>query len=91
MNTENGLKEFYCHMKLVLDEHQDRKGDSWTADEVQWLEQRLEKEMEEFRRESNPLKKAQELVDVANFCMFIYHKYIDIWAEAVGKIFDKRS
>lgn len=86
MKTENGLKDFVMAMKVTLYKHEKEKGNSWCNCDIQFLVDKLEEEIKEYREETKPLAKAEELVDVANMCMMLYHRYINIWAEKAGKI-----
>ena len=85
-NTENGLETFVMDMKVTLYRHQKEKGDSWADCDLQFLLDKFEEEIKEFKDEVKPSKKAKELVDVANICMMLYHRYINIWAEQASKI-----
>lgn len=92
MKMESGmaLAEFIEKMQLVLDEHQEEKGNSWNDCNLQFLLDKLDEEIKEFKEELKPLAKAQELVDVANMCMMLYHRYVDIWAEKTAKFVTAR-
>ena len=90
MNMHDALYHFCDQMELVLDEHYPKKGETWQTNTIGQLEERLIEEFDEWKKSNSPLQSAEELIDVANFCMFLYHRYVDEWAEKVGKIFDKR-
>lgn len=75
--TEAGLDRFVEEMKLKLDRNQKKKGDSWTTCEIEFLEQALMTECYEYDQAPSLMKKANELVDVANFCMMLYNRYLD--------------
>jgi hypothetical protein len=81
--TEAGLDRFVEQMKLKLDQNQEKKGDSWTTCEIGYLEEAMMHECYEYDQASSLMKKAKELVDVANFCMMLYNRYLDRWAELV--------
>lgn len=91
INTEKGLKEFVELMKLKLDLNQEKKGDSWITCDIEFLEDKLGEELEEYLKTKNDAqfyRSAQELVDVANICMMLHHRYIDVWAkQAAEKMF----
>jgi hypothetical protein len=86
METETALDEFVMKMRNVLDENEERKGNSWAYCDLQFLLDKLDEEIKEFKDEPKPLAKAEELADVANICMMLYHRYVDIWAEKASKI-----
>ena len=85
METDKALEHFVMEMGVVLHRNQKEKGDSWNDCDMQFLVDKLEEEIKEYRDETKPLAKAEELVDVANMCMMLYHRYIDIWAEKASK------
>lgn len=89
MKTQDALNEFVQEMNNKLDENQEEKGDSWNDCDLQFLFDKLDEEIKEFKDEPKPLAKAHELVDVANICMMLYHRYIDIWADKVDKLMSK--
>ena len=88
MNTEQGFKEFTEKMKLVLDLNQEKKGDSWVDCELQFLDDKLDEEYNEFKEETKPLAKAEECADMANVCMMLYNRYMDIWVEKTAKFLE---
>jgi hypothetical protein len=91
ITTEQALKEFTEAMKLTLDEHQNKKGDSWNCCDLRFLENKLIEEINEYHEEKKPLAKAEELVDIANICMMLYIRHIDIWSDKVKRFLDKKA
>jgi hypothetical protein len=91
METQEALNEFAKAMSRTLDENQEKKGDSWNDCDLQFLLNKLDEEIKEFKDELKPLAKAEELVDVANICMMLYHRYVDIWAEKVNNFLENHS
>ena len=85
METEKALSEFVIQMEDTLQKHSGEKGDSWNDCDMQFLIDKLEEEIKEYRDETKPLAKAEELVDVANMCMMLYHRYMDIWVDKVSE------
>lgn len=81
MSTENAFDSFTMKMRNVLEENEKQKGNSWASCDLQFLLDKLDEEIKEFKDESKPLAKAEELADVANICMMLYHRYVTIWAE----------
>ena len=82
LNTEEGLKQFTKSMKLKLDLNQQKKGDSWVDCALCYLMDALDEEIQEYREEVNKekyCKCAEELVDIANFCMMLHHRYMQTW------------
>jgi hypothetical protein len=82
--TEAGLDRFVEQMKLKLDQNQEKKGDSWVTCPIKNLEQGFYRERFEYVDATNLMEKAKELMDVANFCMMLYNRYLDRWAELVA-------
>jgi len=89
MSTQNALNEFVMYMNNKLDENEEKKGNSWASCDLQFLLDKLDEEIQEFKDEPKPLAKAEELVDVANICMMLHHRYVEIWAEEAGKFLSK--
>ena len=88
MNTEKGLKEFVEQMKLTLDLNQGEKGDSWVTCDIKFLKGKLREEIAEYYGEEGSMKSAKELVDIANVCMMLYHRHVELWAkQAAEKMF----
>lgn len=83
MNTENALKQFIKRMEIVLYKHQRTKGDSWQDCDLQFLLDKLEEEIKEFKEETKPIRKADELIDIANICVFLHERYIWEWAKSI--------
>jgi len=81
LNTEKGLTEFVKKMKSTLDIHQEEKGDSWVNCDIEYLEKKLMDEIGEYEIAERPLHKAEELVDIANMCMMLFHRHLDICCE----------
>ncbi len=81
MSTENAFDSFTMKMRNVLEENEKKKGNSWASCDLQFLLDKLDEEVKEFKEAKRPMQKAEELVDVANICMMLYHRYIEIWAE----------
>ena len=85
METENSLKAFVMEMEVVLYRHEKVKGNSWSNCDMKYLEDKLKEELKEYQDANRPLAKAEELVDIANICMMLYNRHIDIWAEKTAK------
>lgn len=90
MDTEEGFTEFVKKMKLTLDKHQEEKGDSWVTCDLEYLEKGLMDEIGEYELAERPLHKAEELVDIANICMMLFHRHVVIWGKKVEKIINER-
>jgi hypothetical protein len=91
METQEALKDFTMVMGNVLNDHQEKKGDSWHDCDLQFLIDKLDEEVNEFKEANRPMAKAEELVDVANICMMLYERYVEIWAEKAGKFLSKEG
>ena len=87
--TDDELKTFIDAMKLKLDLNQEEKGDFWATCDIEFLEDKLLEEIGEYLDESRHGKKSQELVDVANICMMLYHRHFNIWVMNAAHIFGR--
>lgn len=81
MDTEQGFKEFIAEMKLKLDMNQAKKGDSWVTCDIEFLQGKLREEMKEYYDAEGSMIGARELVDIANVCMMLFHRYREEWAK----------
>ena len=61
-------------MEVTLYKHQKEKGDSWNDCDLQFLLNKFDEEIKEFKEEHKPLAKAEELVDIANVCMMLFNR-----------------
>ena len=91
MDTKTGLKQITAAMELVLDKHQEAKGNSWVSCNIQFLEDKLKEEFEEYQKERKPLAKAEELVDLANIAMMLYDRHLEIWASKTAAFMSKNT
>jgi len=67
--------EFAQEMERVMSEHDYKKGDSWKRCSLDYLWERLSEEISEAVYEAeNERGNPEEFIDVANFCMMIYHR-----------------
>jgi len=85
MNTEMGLEEFIVEMKLKLDMNQTKKGDSWVTCDIGFLQDKLREGMQEYYDAEGSMIGARELVDIANVCMMLFHRYREEWAKRAGE------
>lgn len=76
-NNEDGLNMFSNAMHIALEKHEPKKEDSWVRCNIEFLEDALLHEIEEYKNTNNPYEKVQELADIANFCMMLYHRHIE--------------
>lgn len=81
MTTGEGLDSFVEGMRLKLDLNEEKKGNSWTICPIEYLENKRKGEITEVESAVDDYKKAQELVDEANLCMMLFHRYMDRWIE----------
>ena len=77
--------EFTKEMERVMSENDKEKGDSWKTCDIEFLVDKLEEEIEEWK-EGNDYREhyalmpynldshKKELVDMANVCMMIWHR-----------------
>ena len=88
--TDKGFDGFIEKMKLKLDLNQEEKGDSWTTLDIDFLENKLLEEIDEYLDERRHGRKSEELIDIANICMMLNHRHFDLWVEASAeKVFGK--
>jgi hypothetical protein len=64
------ILEFAQEMECIMRKHDERKGDSWKSLHIDYLRLQLTDEY----RETSEHKDFMEYVDVANFCMMLYHR-----------------
>jgi predicted house-cleaning noncanonical NTP pyrophosphatase (MazG superfamily) len=69
------IKEFTEEMERIMSKHDEKKGDSWKVMTIYQLENKLEEEYIEY------MGKEDELVDLANICMMLYHR--------LGELYDR--
>ena len=75
-NMREEIKEFAEEMEKVMQKHDRYKKDSWKTCNLEYLEKKLVEEYKEWK-DGNvlcPLK--NEVVDIANVCMMLFHRYI---------------
>lgn len=90
--TDKGFNSFIEKMKLKLDLNQEEKGDSWATCDINFLENKLLEEIKEYLDEQRHGRKSEELADIANVCMMLYHRHFNLWAEqAAEKMFGKEA
>lgn len=83
--TEKSLMEFVAAMDIRLDINQAEKGNSWVTCDMGYLQCKLAKKMEEYWSMERDIESASALVDVANFCMMLYHRHKDSQMKEVAK------
>ena len=69
------LEEFVEEMEKVLSKHDKEKGDSWKTCDKEFLENKLKEEFREWKNTAVPLNKGVEVIDIANICMMLWHRY----------------
>jgi len=76
---KNEMYLFVTAMENTLEKHQKKKGDSWKDCDIEFLENKLVEEYNEWKDS----KDKHELVDIANICMMLYNrKLMSIWKES---------
>lgn len=83
--TEKSLIEFVAAMNIKLDINRAEKGDSWVTCDISYLQSKLGKNMEEYWGLERDMESANMLVDVANFCMMLYHRQVDSQIKEAAK------
>ena len=69
--VKNDLNLFVEAMKNEYLKHYPNQGDSWKTCEVEWLNTLASRSMLEFFEDKN-LENPDHLLDVANFCAFLW-------------------
>lgn len=64
------IMKFAEHMEVIMRVHDDKKGDSWKTMRIIDLKNMMAKEWLEYTR----FEHETELIDIANFCMMIWHR-----------------
>jgi len=70
----NELQEFAFEMERILSLHDESKGESWRTCTIGFLEGKLHEELSEYASSPCRSGKCDELVDIANICMMLYHR-----------------
>ena len=69
------IKEFAEEMERVMKEHDRYKKDSWKTCNLGYLEKKLVEEYKEWKDGTVLLPAKVEVIDVANICMMLFHRY----------------
>ena len=75
---EHFAKEMYAKAWSKIKDGNNRRPDPWTYP-LTWLQGRLQDEIEEYAKEPEMIGKADELLDIANFCFYLYTAIINDW------------
>lgn len=84
--TENSLIEFVAAMSIKLDLNQVEKGDTWVTCNIGHLQNKLDEKIHEYWTVERDRESADTLVDIANFCMMLHHRHMDLRVRAAAKI-----
>lgn len=73
------IREFAEKMEEVMSMNDPKKGESWKTCSIEFLEQKLDEEYSEYRKEGDfisdfCLDPEKELVDIANVCMMLWNR-----------------
>ena len=68
------IELFAQAMENTMKKHDKKKGDSWKTCDILFLEDKLIKEVEEYLDSRDK----KELVDIANMCMMLYNRKLDL-------------
>ena len=66
----NEILEFAIKMDNIMNIHENKKGDSWKFCDLKFLEDKLDKEYNEWIESKNE----NELIDIANICMMLFFR-----------------
>lgn len=67
--------EFGEKMEETMKKNENKKGDSYKIIPLHELENGLLHEVEEWRYSENIYDAMQECIDIANYCMMLFHRY----------------
>lgn len=67
---DNDIEIFATEMEATMNKHKEEKGDSWKTCSMNFLERKLEEEMDEYVSSRDP----RELPDIGNCCMMLYNR-----------------
>ena len=83
MRTE--IELFAQAMENTMKKYDKKKGDSWKTCDIRFLKNKLLEEVVEFldtyHKECPESYDKKELVDIANICMMLYNRKLDIILE----------
>jgi hypothetical protein len=81
---------FAQSMELKMKINDEKKGDSYKTCDLEYLEKKLDEEIEEYKKEKKHGVKAREAVDIANLAMILNYRHNKIYfeegAERLGHI-----
>ena len=77
-NNYQGLAAFAEHMNAKIVANEPTKGDSWKGTKIEVLIGNLHDEIQEFNDAKRVGEKAEELVDIANMCMMLFNRYMEL-------------
>ena len=73
MTIRDEIMEFAYAMETILSKHDKEKGDSWKECPLWYLESKLKEEMDELLS-CVEKQEQQELIDIANIVMMLWHR-----------------
>lgn len=78
MKIRKEILEFAEVMEDVMRINDDKKGDSWKDCEISFLESKLIVDFAEWLQTRNYNLSKNEVIDIANYCMMLFHRYDEI-------------
>jgi len=69
------IEQFAEEMEEFMQKHGAEKGDSWKLMPLHDLVNGLLREVDEFHYAESNYDAMKECVDIANFCMMLWHRY----------------
>lgn len=82
--TDKGLDGFIEKMRRKLNSKQEKNNDSWVICDIDYLENKLFEEINEYLEDSRHGRKSEELIDIANVCMMLHHRHLDLWTKQLN-------
>ena len=70
IEVDNEIGMLVMAMETTLSRHQKAKGDSWKWCDIEFLENKLHEEYNEWKESGDK----HELVDIANICMMLFNR-----------------
>jgi hypothetical protein len=78
-NNYQGLAAFAEHMNAKIVANEPTKGDSWKGTKIEVLIDNLHNDAKRVG------EKAEELVDIANMCMMLFNRYMELAQTGINR------
>ena len=78
MKIRKEIMDFALVMEKVMRLHDRYKKDSWKECKLSYLEKKLIEEYKEWNDAGKECPAKNEVIDIANVCMMLFHRYDEI-------------